>query len=200
VTQASGSPGIQRFGPFEFDPVAGELHKRGMKVKLQGQPIDILAMLLERPGQIVTREEIQKKLWHADTNVEFEHSVNAACEQKGNFPRSIAELKKAINLSEGNVIQTFVAHAYAVSGRRAEAREMIKKLKQPSGKCYVDPWAIALVYAGLAEKDHAMEWLETAYRNRDHDLVFCKTWPQFDVLRSDPRFQDLMRRMNFPPN
>jgi DNA-binding winged helix-turn-helix (wHTH) protein/Flp pilus assembly protein TadD len=67
-----------RFGAFEFDPVAGELRKQGMKIKLLGQPLDILALLLKRPGEIVTREELQKKLWPADTFVDFEHSLNAA--------------------------------------------------------------------------------------------------------------------------
>ena len=69
---------ILRFGVFEFDVRAGELRKQGMKLKLQGQPIEILALLLEHPGEIVTREELQKKLWPADTFVDFEHSLNAA--------------------------------------------------------------------------------------------------------------------------
>ena len=56
----------------------GELLKHGLKIKLSGQPIELLAMLLERPGQLVTREELQKRLWPHDTVVEFEHSINAA--------------------------------------------------------------------------------------------------------------------------
>jgi TolB-like protein/Tfp pilus assembly protein PilF len=67
-----------RFGVFEFDPRAGELRKQGMKLKLHGQPIEILALLLEHPGEVVTREELQRKLWPADTFVDFEHSLNAA--------------------------------------------------------------------------------------------------------------------------
>ncbi len=67
-----------RFGVFEVDPHAGELRKQGMKLKLAGQPFDVLAMLLEKPGEIVTREEIQKKLWPADTFVDFDHSLNTA--------------------------------------------------------------------------------------------------------------------------
>jgi Tol biopolymer transport system component/DNA-binding winged helix-turn-helix (wHTH) protein len=63
---------------FEFDPRAGELRKQGMKLKLQGQPLDILAMLLARPGEVVTREDLQKRLWASDTIVEFDHSLNAA--------------------------------------------------------------------------------------------------------------------------
>jgi len=66
------------FGAFELDPRAGELRKKGMKIKLQGQPAEILVMLLERPGETVTREELQKKLWAADTFVDFEQGLNNA--------------------------------------------------------------------------------------------------------------------------
>jgi TolB-like protein/DNA-binding winged helix-turn-helix (wHTH) protein/Tfp pilus assembly protein PilF len=69
---------LVRFGLFEFDPESKELRKQGMRIKLQGQPVEILALLLARPGELVTREEIQNKLWQADTFVDFEHSLNAA--------------------------------------------------------------------------------------------------------------------------
>ena len=67
-----------RFGLFEFDPGSGELRKQGLKVRLQGQPVEILSMLLARPGELVTREELQKKLWPEDTFVDFDPSLNAA--------------------------------------------------------------------------------------------------------------------------
>src|SRR5579859_5024339 len=70
--------GIIRFGAFELDSKSGELRKSGMKTHLREQPFLILSMLLERPGEIITREEIQKILWPNDTVVEFEHSINAA--------------------------------------------------------------------------------------------------------------------------
>src|ERR1700722_10851349 len=69
---------VIRFGPFEFQPGTGEVRKYGMRVKLRGQPIELLTMLLQRPGEPVTREELQKLLWPADTYVDFEHSLNAA--------------------------------------------------------------------------------------------------------------------------
>src|SRR5579863_1043602 len=72
------SAGIVRFGAFELDRNSGELRKSGLKIHLREQPFRILAMLLERPGEIITREEIQKILWPNDTVVEFEHSINAA--------------------------------------------------------------------------------------------------------------------------
>ena len=78
MNDAPRSAGCVRFGAFEFNPQIGELLKHGLKIKLSGQPIELLAMLLARPGQLVTREELQKRLWPHDTIVEFEHSINAA--------------------------------------------------------------------------------------------------------------------------
>jgi DNA-binding winged helix-turn-helix (wHTH) protein len=78
VKTSSPVPPTLRFGVFELDPRAGELRKKGMKMRLQGQPLDILAMLLERPGETITREELQKRLWLADTFVDFEQGLNSA--------------------------------------------------------------------------------------------------------------------------
>ena len=69
---------VVRFGLFELDLRSGELRKSGMKVKLQDQPLQILVMLLERPGEIVTREELQKRLWPEDTFVDFDLGLNSA--------------------------------------------------------------------------------------------------------------------------
>ena len=67
-----------RFGVFELDLRAGELHKHGLRVRLQEQPLQVLAMLLEHAGEVVTREELQKKLWSAETFVDFDHGLNKA--------------------------------------------------------------------------------------------------------------------------
>lgn len=69
---------LVRFGIFELDLSAGELRKSGSKLRLQGQPFQVLAMLLERAGDVVTREELQQKLWPSDTFVDFDHSLNTA--------------------------------------------------------------------------------------------------------------------------
>jgi cholera toxin transcriptional activator len=69
---------IARFGVFELDINAGELRKSGVKLRLQGQPIQVLTLLLERAGEVVTREELRQKLWAADTFVDFDHSLNTA--------------------------------------------------------------------------------------------------------------------------
>ena len=67
-----------RFGVFEADPASGELRKQGRRVQLQGQPFDVLVMLLEHPGEVVSRTQIQQRLWPDGTFVDFDHSLNTA--------------------------------------------------------------------------------------------------------------------------
>src|SRR5690242_3068250 len=75
----SPSPGrILRFGVFQINLAARELCKHGVRVRLPGQPFCILSMLLEKPGEVVTREEMRQRLWAADTFVDFEHGLNSA--------------------------------------------------------------------------------------------------------------------------
>jgi TolB-like protein/DNA-binding winged helix-turn-helix (wHTH) protein/Tfp pilus assembly protein PilF len=78
VKGSTSGPPTLHFGVFELDSRAGELRKKGMKIRLQGQPLEILVMLLERPGETITREELQKKLWPSDTFVDFEQGLNNA--------------------------------------------------------------------------------------------------------------------------
>jgi len=77
VEEAVHSPRLVRFGTFEVDLPAGELRKGGVKLKLTGQPFQVLSILLERPGQVVTRQELQKRLW-PDTFVDVDHNLNTA--------------------------------------------------------------------------------------------------------------------------
>ena len=90
-----------RFGPFELDAQCGQLRKDGVGLKLQGQPIQILEVLLEKPGQLVTREEICQRLWTSDTFVDFDHSLNTAVKKlrqtlgdEADTPRYIETLPK----------------------------------------------------------------------------------------------------------
>ncbi|PYX09700.1 MAG: hypothetical protein DMG88_05485 [Acidobacteria bacterium] len=69
---------VIRFGVFEVNLAAGELRKSGMRIRLQEQPFQVLAYLLERPGEVVTRDDLRQKLWPADTFVDFDHSLNTA--------------------------------------------------------------------------------------------------------------------------
>jgi hypothetical protein len=92
-----------------------------------------------------------------------------------------------------------LAHAYAATGRRAEAQKILHEWQRQSETSYVSPYMIATVYASLGEKDNAFEFLEKAHQERSSDLpYFLKADLRMDSLRSDSRFQDLFRRMNFP--
>jgi DNA-binding winged helix-turn-helix (wHTH) protein len=73
----SGAP-IIRFGKFELDARSGELRSRGLRIRLQEQPLQVLLMLLEHPGEVVSRQQIRQRLWPDGTFVDFEHSINAA--------------------------------------------------------------------------------------------------------------------------
>ena len=92
TTSNAPPPRIIRFGIFEADLTAGELRKGGKRIRLQEQPFQILAILLQRPAQIVTREELRNKLWPGDTFVDFEHGVNSA----------VARLRDALGDSADN--------------------------------------------------------------------------------------------------
>lgn len=101
MPMAARSANVVRFDVFEVDLRAQEVYKAGRRIKLQVQPFQVLAMLLERPGDVVTREEMQKRLWPADTFVDFDHSVNTAIKKlrqalgdDKNKPRFVETLPK----------------------------------------------------------------------------------------------------------
>jgi len=91
-----------------------------------------------------------------------------------------------------------LGNTYARAGNKAEAQKILRRLIAKSAKEHVGHYAVALIYAGLGEKDQAIEWLDKAYEVHDKGMCYLKVDPPLDSLRSDPRFQDLLRRMNFP--
>jgi TolB-like protein/tetratricopeptide (TPR) repeat protein len=103
-------------------------------------------------------------------------------QQMGNVPHALGHL--------GN--------AYARQGRKAEARALIPKLKEHVDKIGVGRYEMALIYAGLNDKDAAFEWLERAYQVRDKGLTYLRVDPLLDPLRSDARFESLLKRVAFP--
>jgi len=104
MKDSNARPRLLRFSVFEVDLRSGELRKQGLKVKLHGQPFQVLAMLLECPGELVTREEIREKLWPGDTFIDFEHSVNS----------SIKRLREALgdDPAAPRFIETLPRHGY----------------------------------------------------------------------------------------
>jgi TolB-like protein/DNA-binding winged helix-turn-helix (wHTH) protein/Flp pilus assembly protein TadD len=114
--------------------------------------------------------------------------------QKHMYIEGIAELRKAIGFSGGNkTFRSNLAYAYAASGRKSEALKILDDLHNGSNDGFSHASEIALIHVGLDEKDQAMIWLERAYTERFNPSVLMR--PCFDPLRSDPRFQILLRRM-----
>jgi tetratricopeptide (TPR) repeat protein len=114
--------------------------------------------------------------------------------------KAIFQCQKTVTLS--NRIPTYLGllgWAYGLAGRRDEAREVLEELLERSRREYVRPSSLVVVFIGLNEKDKALEWLERAYQERDGHLVLLKVDPGFDPLRSDPRFDDLLRWVNLVP-
>jgi len=91
-----------------------------------------------------------------------------------------------------------LGEAYAAAGHREDAHKILEQLKEISKQRYITPYVVGRIYAALGKKDEAFRWLELAYQERAAWMVFLKVDPRLDGLRPDPRFQDLLRRMNFP--
>ncbi|MFL6375778.1 MAG: tetratricopeptide repeat protein [Pyrinomonadaceae bacterium] len=141
-----------------------------------------------------------RKVADSDPSYWFPHSFLASAYiEKGMLPEAIAEGRKATQLSPNQTIgPTFEAFALAKSGDQAEARARLALLIDLSAKRFVPPYHIALVYCGLRQNDDALQWLQRGYEARDPKMVFLKIEPKWAGLRSDPRFQELIKRMNFP--
>jgi Flp pilus assembly protein TadD len=114
------------------------------------------------------------------------------------YEEAIARFQKAVPLAQGNGRSMTLAglgHVYAASGKKVEARAQLTELERVARQEYVSAVAVALIYAGLGEKDQAFTWLEKAYEERAFELTWLKVEPRWDSLRSDPRFANLLRRM-----
>jgi len=128
------------------------------------------------------------------------HSIFGVLHQQTGKPdAAIEEFRKAYRLSRGNILQlAYQGHVLGQIGRRDEAEQIITTMDQIAQNRFVPPYAFALVHAGLGDREAVFQWLERAYEMRDAVMVFLPVDPRWDSLRSDKRFQDLLRRCGFP--
>jgi TolB-like protein/Tfp pilus assembly protein PilF len=118
-------------------------------------------------------------------------------EQQLMYPEALAEFERTASDFEGRE-SAAQAHTYACTGRRDDARRILKALEQPGPDGAQSWFWIASVYAALGETDEAFCWLNRAFENRDYFLTFLKTEPRMDPLRSDPRFANVMEKLAWP--
>lgn len=120
-------------------------------------------------------------------------------EAKGMYAEAIAEFQTGVKLSGSPLMLALLGHAYAASGKRAEAQQVLTDLQQLQGQRYVSPYTVAAIYAGLGDKDQAYKWLETAVEIRDIWLMNLKVDPVFAKLRSERKFTDILARIRLRP-
>jgi serine/threonine-protein kinase len=141
-----------------------------------------------------------RKTIQMDPNYHLAHSaLGGAYLQKGMYPDALAEFQTANNLRGSGDSVAGMAKVHRALGNKVEAQKILNELKQTADKGETDPLQIARVYNALGDKDQAIEWLEKAYERRAFGMFFLKVDADFDNLRSDPRFTELLRRMNLAP-
>lgn len=142
--------------------------------------------------------DLQKKTLALDPELSTSHSyMGYAYAAKGQYEQAIAEFKESMRIGGVNTSdQCYMAAALARAGRRDEALTILRELE--NSKEYVSPTELATLYVGLGEKEKAFASLEKAFEAHDLQMQFLGVDPAFDDLRSDPRFNDLLRRVGLP--
>lgn len=137
--------------------------------------------------------DIEKK----DGNFFVAHRYLGWCYEQLKNPEAIREFKRAMELSNSTLTQAELAHAYAVFGMTHEARDLLDQLikQRNTGQAYVSAYNIALVYAGLGDKEQALSWLRIANREHADFIVFLKVDPRFDGLRQEEEFKKLLKEL-----
>jgi|SRR5256714_2053377 len=120
--------------------------------------------------------------------------------EKGMYVEAVAEARRARELNDLSAQPgAYLGYALAKSGKRREALAELEGLLELLAERYVPPYLVALVYNGLGERDEALDWLERGYEQRDPKMVFLLVEPKWSNLHSEPRFQDLLRRVGLKP-
>ncbi|HEY6120014.1 MAG TPA: tetratricopeptide repeat protein [Pyrinomonadaceae bacterium] len=125
--------------------------------------------------------------------------LGLAYEQKGQYQKAIVQFQKGVQLSGSPLMLALLGHAYAASGKTAEARQILAELHELQTRRYVSPYTVAAIYTGLGDKDQAFKWLEKAFEERDVWLMNLKVDPVFSRLKTDKRFGDLLTRARLRP-
>lgn len=144
-------------------------------------------------------EQCRKILERDPSSFPARRYLGLAYEAKGMYTEAIAEFQTGVKLSGSPLMHALLGHAYAASGRTAEAKQVLNDLQQLQAQRYVSPYTVAAIYAGLGDQAQAFKWLETAVEERDIWLMNLKVDPVFAKLRSQRQFNDILGRIRLRP-
>jgi len=143
--------------------------------------------------------EFQKALQLEPDMIYAHQGLGWVYEQKKMYREAIAEQEKGVNLTNRDAFAVAsLGIVLGESGRKREAKKLLEELQEQSKQHYISPCLIALIQIGLGKRDQAIKSLEQGYTDRDQGMMYLKVDPEMDDLRSDPRFQDLLRRVGLP--
>jgi tetratricopeptide (TPR) repeat protein len=167
----------------ELDPLSFAVsYRTGMLLYLMRQYEQAIAQYRETVALYSNRAEADRGL-------------GSAFRQQGMVQEAIAGLQKAVGMDRRDSFLSELGYTYALSGRQAEAINLVKELEGLSKRRYVSPLYVARIYAGLRQKDRVFQWLHKGYEDRSDHLLTLGVDPSFDGVRSDQRFTDLLRRI-----
>jgi serine/threonine protein kinase len=203
----------------ELDPANAEAHHQyGFYLAMMGRtdqavsemekaqglaPLDInlnsdLAAAYLYAGEFERAIDRARSTIEIDPNYWLSHVLlGIAYERKGQFTDAVTELEKAHSLENGPWVTGYLGYVYAAAGKKAEAQKVLAELTDLSKRQYIPAYTVAFIYAGLNDKDHAFEWLNKGYEEHS-GLALIKVETTFDNLRGDPRFKEMLKRMNLP--
>jgi len=140
-----------------------------------------------------------KRVLVRDPNFAYAHrALGWAYGAKGMYPEAIAETRTAMGLREGSSAKGYMGLWLAKSGKGDEALKLLNEIKQESARTYVQNYTFALIYIGLGDKEEALNHLEKHLSSRAETASTYATAPELDELRSEPRFKEMLKRMNLP--
>ena len=177
---------------------------KAQEVVHQRFPLDLnvnldFAGILLSAGRYDDSIEQTRKALELDQNFWWSYqTLGLAYERKKQYSEAVAALERARLADDNPSSLGYLGYVYGTAGKKAEAQKALEELKELSKKRYVSPYNFACVYTGLNDKDQAFEWLERTYQERSFFMTQLKADTVLDNLRPDPRFKDLLKRMNLP--
>jgi len=177
---------------------------QGQQQMLQRTPLDLLANLdmagiLLAAGMSDRSIEQSRKALEIDPNYWWSYqTLGLSYARKKQYPEAVAALERARLADPNPAILGYLGYVYARAGKKAEAQKMLDELKELSTERYVSPYRAACIDAGLGNKEEAFEWMDRALNERTPFMTLLKFDTVLEDLRDDPRFKDLLKRMNLP--